>query len=1689
MKFLLRGLVGLVLLAIAIGVPSLGDAKRQSRDPVANHPSLGLESTLVDSADLDIDDRLGSRRGHGQQDEDADSDRERGRHSDADSDSDSDKDSDKDSDRERENRPPRAALRIKNLTRDPNALNWVRLDARDSKGRGSRIVHYRYAVQDANSGRSLHAPGATASRVAHVQISPGRYIATLTVTDDRGLTQSRSRRFRIRGTPQLDFTSSGSEWALDESWRLGDPSFRVYFSNASIDFGEIAEIFAGSGVLSESAVTATSLTSSGSNCGSTRTKAGFWTGVAGGMLGVGLSLIVGPEAGVATKLVIGGATEGVKATGSHLSMEGGSAANTCLQNEIDNLAYEMDFQSRQILQIQNQLDLTDTAFFTAWSDLKNAEDKAWNDAFFARVRAFSPSGGDPTTCSATTSAGTEDCPCLEPNYPGPADSCSPTELGFFGSFMREAGLWIDDPTTGWEPATGLCNQPFDSTTTCNSLLQTETSWEKLSDLANSTTDFESMVNDLSGTQVSSCGDEPWTCISYDPNSLLLETLESLYKNLVGEGGQIELALPSDPNDPDSRTNIVELIDAYNQTLTMYIEVASTALSQAFNAEWIVNNFNFYSWSPYGLQFEFGPDNACISQLSSTFGTWFCPATSVTDSANPFRCEISADPPPIFTPSGNYDDIVCAPKTNSAAGSGDGYVCDADSGTFAGMACSPNALSSCGGGDCVPASPCDTATASECQLGNMAPDAYNAAQLALTYTYVQRFNQLYELYLRYLVTDLPRKGSLAEVAPLQSWPEAADGGRCLIHPTRVAAGDAPPLTSCTRDADCDPSSKCVIAGSLDWPSIVTAASASQPGVGTRTTALLSQPLGWVSKQNLNFDAPPFASGTSGVSSPSCYADYGSEAGDPVSSGQPGYLAPEDVTSKVCPSGQPYCVGYQVSDAHGNVQDGSCTDTPPWTASSVLYQYALIDPYACREVIESYNLTTPDDPPNLFDAWEGDGCQSLFAVPGGQAPRYGYFDGATLQPYSFELGALAAEKDEICDPRCYSPTCSDGLSPDLSTPAGSWSQSCHDSSYDATTRTLCATCTAENSDQVQTCQTCPSETWSNMDGQLTCVPGFVCLNYELTRDDTDHTVTVDFDGEVASGACSPIVGLVADGASSTVCPAFCAADSSNSLYCVDTSYAQQTKGQAAPIDCQACASGLDGEAAKVLALAGPMQGNLAACAIGTGGDPAAGPKMDWYAPDSSLTFNLPDGAQDNAAMLCEGCVYLGCGNYQALVSSTLPIAPGADYPSKANSMPTIFGNWMAGIDATGNSTTPLPYGSCSTDASTDNGDCTVAGNAVGTCSTIPDWLDNDHPMMLTSMVSDYRCGYLGGKGVSFVGITNDGGYWFGNLNSAAQNGAYPWGCGAFGFDLETDVGQDGITNYAALVFEQPNLVSNTWDPVVPDGSTHLAIPTGLTASGPQMGLDLVSQCSDNCPNSASTGLGSPYSCFSVATPATPGTMDSLGYACRLEDFSAVTLPDGSSGTQQGLVCVVNDGREYAVRLKPIVGGLPQDPESTGPTTMTFDQDNVACPAECKQCQTGGFTFGAMDLTSEGSCAGFCSGDNYCGGYCYNQADATTSRPPVDCRQCPWEQDYGECPESHPFVYSGNGVLGSYCCGYPPGSTGEYGSTVIDHCLDNEYVVCPDPPCVSHGSSPVASAAGTDSCYPWGNTSMWPLFPFTY
>ncbi len=280
------------LLSVGTALPAYADRSndRRSASEAAAFQERGRSAARWASA-MSEDRGFTEERRH----EEADDRHERG-----------DRHDDDDDDRHEEEQPrrPKARLRLENLTRDRDAPNWIRLDARRSRGRHTEIAHYEYAVAKISRKREhpqeIQAPGPTQSSVAHVLLHPGRYSASVTVTDEAGASQTTTRRLHIRGKTSTVGRHNRVEWALGADWETGDPSLTINHALAPLDIQAFVDIFA-----EESQA----LGASSAGCGSTLTDAGNGINVATGFLSIipGAGVVLGPiNAGAATMKIVGG---------------------------------------------------------------------------------------------------------------------------------------------------------------------------------------------------------------------------------------------------------------------------------------------------------------------------------------------------------------------------------------------------------------------------------------------------------------------------------------------------------------------------------------------------------------------------------------------------------------------------------------------------------------------------------------------------------------------------------------------------------------------------------------------------------------------------------------------------------------------------------------------------------------------------------------------------------------------------------------------------------------------------------------------------------------------------------------------------------------------------------------------------------------------------------------------------------------------------------------------------------------------------------------------------------------------------------------------------------------------------------------------------------------------------------------
>ncbi|MDG1958140.1 MAG: hypothetical protein P8K76_15440 [Candidatus Binatia bacterium] len=1682
------------------------------------------------------------------------------------------------------NRKPTAKLDVKNLTRSETEQNWIRLDSTRSEDRDGRIVSHRLDLFR-KQGRELvqlAAPSTSTAKLAHARLGPGDYTARLVVTDDQGLHDTDERRFSVRGKSITIPAALGTPWAMGENWQPGGEYTILTRGGGPIDFGEIVSIFAeatnpGLQTSARSGAFGLGATAAQNTCGSAGSKTGLALNIVGGIvLGAASIATMGGADVAAGALALGGTALQMGSTSA--STAGGNQASSCVQEEIDNLSDEVELQAIQIQAIQNQLNLTDEAFYNDWMATLNTGNDLYRSNYYTQLNAFSPTDGDPTAACASDD-GTCGA-CQAPNgssqvsLNGPSPSCALSSGGIVGDFFYNAGLWTSQ-TGGAIP--NLCNQQlqFDGAASCEpeQTLQSGANFNKLSAYINGAVEanFLGDLASLTGTDVTgigTCTADCWQNVGKaGPDELWPEVVESLYQTTLGSSGKAYTMLKTPALAAQAQnSNVIAVIDAYNRSLVQYVQLAATAIVQGFQMEWMINNFNYYATTGGGSVSTMGPSIANAQNVPSLVGSdgwagWYPGsiqatnlAKSCTDWSEGGGCAVTSDNVVGGDSTSFYagawvcknTKTYCAPEDWGFVEKGGSTNCQKGSGCKYAY-CNGQKSSCAYGGKGIKSSSGTSYPPAEADIA-----AYNQAQYTLALVYAERLNVLYQLFLAYLVTDTPTQS--------QSWPTTSEGV-CTSGAATTACGRSLCKVKCSADSDCGTGGTCAT-GDIGYDSITTSAGWMVPATqASRSPEYISRPLGLLSRNtptsagafNKYFDTPSqHPSDPYDPSGMDCAADYKTSTGELVSSGQPGWI---DSLEYVCPEEYPYCTGY-----YYGVQWGQCSSRKPWTADSVLYQYPLLDLGTCQANRKAYNATqgtqscsggsTPgaactvdsdcgtgacETRPTIGGAWGAPGqCPSVFATADGGAPRYGYYDGRTVQPYSFLVGDAARDAQTAnlrvaCGRLDGTWDDTTAVCSDLTSAYAENACANYGGTWDGTTDTCSPPSACPSSCSEASCAAPPAG-WTPSE-----LPG--CGTYEAPYQSSstspyNHATFVTTDPTTGS-QCSQLL-FPTDGGP---CTGFCTTDTIEGVTpeltgaCVDASYAMANGILSAPAsltDCQGCAD------QAVLALLAPMRGNLGESGTGCAGSSfTEGPQLTLYRPDDVRTDLGINTDGENPAMLCKGCVYLACGNYSGLDMNTSQ----------------KFGVWPL-FPATG-------LGSVFPGGSTD-----------GFCQNNTANKPSDQPCAVGSLlwksanadsaisIVDYRAqtGWASGFDQADLKFENQNGpydFHYGQWFNSTGPGENNWGAGVLQMgSLGKNSGSDAGTNVMNLSYRLQN-------PAMPVATDDPGSETyGLFAwQGQDIGFQIIGQnlTGSSCPNntdqiSVKDNIG--Y-CLSLATAVTSIDMDTYGYGCEsaAPENSGWGTPtygtkytnypsDKPLGSPQdnGLKCITNDGRSFDVQALMTPGGTlnqvqneryyysnvnqnymsgtlyftdsQQKDWANNPPSDTNVPPASICPAGCLNAlYSADGTNGAMPLLeTSGACTGFVSGWGYCGGYCYAQPDGDygSGVAPLDCRGCldAYYEEFTQCPSDYPFAYQGGGELGSYCCEYIPYSSGSYADpSIMDHCPENSYTPCPDTSkkCVSY-SAPKAQyvlpatnvsgeSGGDGSCFPSGNGALISPFPWPY
>ena len=426
--------------------------------------------------------------------------------------------------------PDEPELKVENLTQDRYGLNWIKFEARKPENHGPG-VEYEFLVMPAETGPSIHSPGASASPIAHVRLPPGQYVASVKVKDAAGQSSIHSRAFDVRGSSVAGFDSTRVEWGLGESWQLGHASATIAIPSGPMDYQALVEIFSeepetanrSPGARRVSTALGTVSKASSSGCGSTLNSTSNGIFVASGIVSMvpGTGMALGP-------------------LGTITGAIGGNEASACVQSQITTINNTLAYQQSEITNIAGYLGLASGEFYNYMIAL---DEEQWQSA--------------------------------KTDYSTSFENLMGIGSGQYSHFMESTGLWTEgEPTTGLplSPASAAVSGLAGEKTTFESLKIAKVTMENL------WTIIGSQVAPTNPACTSNC----YRNVQVDDNSDLVTVYDSL-------ATQLELYLPS-----STSPNSVPDYDSYNSTLVSFYLRSLVALQAGFSMEWFVNQYNFYA---------------------------------------------------------------------------------------------------------------------------------------------------------------------------------------------------------------------------------------------------------------------------------------------------------------------------------------------------------------------------------------------------------------------------------------------------------------------------------------------------------------------------------------------------------------------------------------------------------------------------------------------------------------------------------------------------------------------------------------------------------------------------------------------------------------------------------------------------------------------------------------------------------------------------------------------------------------------------------------------------------------------------------------------------------------------------------------------------------------------------------------
>ena len=481
-------------------------------------------------------------------------------------------------DRGKSKRRLKVGLRVKNLSRERDGLNWIRLKAHVPKRKRHQGMQYEYFVEDARTGIHLSSAGGTTESVAYVLLPPGKYVFSVVATRADGKRSTKSLKRRIPGQSadgsDGGLASCGSCWAFGSDWQPGDPYISVSDAGGVLSASSVRSFFAdrpSADVLGDS---------SSSGCGSMMNDAGDGISIATGMLSVipGAGPLLGP----------------INATSAGLKLVGGRKSSACTQAKFDAINEQLEYQESQIQQIYTIIDRGEDVFFAALTD--------FNDRLIQGATA---------------------------SY----DEYRTDVTDAFNDFMVDGGMWDDavgiqaiaeaqvqnyaDESPGLAQCTKndtrCCYRPYrDDLFGPNTDVQDyceETVGDGAGPLGalRAFADGEGLpqetLRDLLGSEYQPDFECTYNCytrlVAVDPQNssptawgLLLDNYVDELRQQISDCTSVDLEARSQCEAMDN--NVVELYENYNAAVVAIYQQSLYSLQQAYSMEWLVNQFNFFS---------------------------------------------------------------------------------------------------------------------------------------------------------------------------------------------------------------------------------------------------------------------------------------------------------------------------------------------------------------------------------------------------------------------------------------------------------------------------------------------------------------------------------------------------------------------------------------------------------------------------------------------------------------------------------------------------------------------------------------------------------------------------------------------------------------------------------------------------------------------------------------------------------------------------------------------------------------------------------------------------------------------------------------------------------------------------------------------------------------------------------------